>query len=559
MVGAAQSTNYQNSIFASIRLQNASKKITPIIKNATHFADTLPLAPCDDAIKYERATVASINSGIYWDVTGNAGLSSANFIGTTDAQPFIIKTANVQALKITGDGKRSINAQNAVSTGLISTAFNQATASGDYSFATGYLSNASGIGAVALGSSTASNTYSTAFGNSNASGSMAASFNQGQAVGGLSLAAGQSRALGDYSTALGVSGTDAPYSLASGVGVKTKGFGGTVVGTYNDTSTFENLNFSTSNTAFAVGIGAANTTRANALTVKFNGKVGIGTTMPDATLHVAGSLKIADGTQANGKIFTSDANGIGSWKLYTIQTYKPGVETEIYAESPGNINSYGFTKKSNAVNSQWWDGVILTSLHDTAFMLGGWKTGPVVRDSIFYSTNNFTTVSFYGKIPFACHTFTFIKSPDGYYYILGGDAFSAGTDRTSVYRSSNLRNWELRTANYGGGVRILSGGFADEYGNLYWGGGQASQNSQGLNDIWKSTDGGLNWTQVATNINIGGDTIIGKNITNQMKYFNGRVYVVGGGIYDNNTPAKFTYTKKVYSSAVDNLNLWKEE
>jgi Head domain of trimeric autotransporter adhesin len=166
MVGAAQSKNSQTSIFTFTHsMQNAGKKITPIIKNATHLADTLPLVPCDDAIKYERATVASINSGIYWDVTGNAGLSSANFIGTTDAQPFIIKTANVQALKITGDGKRSINAQNAVSTGLISTAFNQATASGDYSFATGYLSNASGIGAVALGSSTASNTYATAFGN----------------------------------------------------------------------------------------------------------------------------------------------------------------------------------------------------------------------------------------------------------------------------------------------------------------------------------------------------------------------------------------------------------
>ncbi len=44
------------------------------------------------------------------------------------------------------------------------------------------------------------------------------------------------------------------------------------------------------------------------------GNVGIGTTTPDAKLHVAGSLKVVDGTQGAGKVLTSDANGLASWQ-----------------------------------------------------------------------------------------------------------------------------------------------------------------------------------------------------------------------------------------------------
>jgi len=45
-----------------------------------------------------------------------------------------------------------------------------------------------------------------------------------------------------------------------------------------------------------------------------NGKVGIGgTTSPDTALHIAGQVKIADGTQGSGKILTSDIDGVASW------------------------------------------------------------------------------------------------------------------------------------------------------------------------------------------------------------------------------------------------------
>ena len=47
--------------------------------------------------------------------------------------------------------------------------------------------------------------------------------------------------------------------------------------------------------------------------IKNNGNVGIGNNNPTAKLDVAGTIKIADGTQGAGKVLTSDANGLANW------------------------------------------------------------------------------------------------------------------------------------------------------------------------------------------------------------------------------------------------------
>jgi len=50
------------------------------------------------------------------------------------------------------------------------------------------------------------------------------------------------------------------------------------------------------------------------MVIEGTGDVGIGTTNPEEKLHVAGSLKIVDGTQGEGKVLTSDANGLANWQ-----------------------------------------------------------------------------------------------------------------------------------------------------------------------------------------------------------------------------------------------------
>jgi len=47
--------------------------------------------------------------------------------------------------------------------------------------------------------------------------------------------------------------------------------------------------------------------------VRKDGHVGLGTNTPGARLEVAGSFKLTDGSQGDGKVLTSDANGLASW------------------------------------------------------------------------------------------------------------------------------------------------------------------------------------------------------------------------------------------------------
>lgn len=56
----------------------------------------------------------------------------------------------------------------------------------------------------------------------------------------------------------------------------------------------------------------------NDFIVTATGNTGIGTTSPTAKLHLnnptQGAIRITDGSQADGRILTSDANGLGTWK-----------------------------------------------------------------------------------------------------------------------------------------------------------------------------------------------------------------------------------------------------
>lgn len=80
--------------------------------------------------------------------------------------------------------------------------------------------------------------------------------------------------------------------------------------------------------------------------------VGIGVTNPGAKLDVGGNIKIADGTQAAGKILTSDNTGLASWqtrkKPRVIRVVDPNtgcgvIHTPIYNHSFILADSAGYT------------------------------------------------------------------------------------------------------------------------------------------------------------------------------------------------------------------------
>ncbi len=54
------------------------------------------------------------------------------------------------------------------------------------------------------------------------------------------------------------------------------------------------------------------------MTIKANGAVGVNTQDPQETLHIDGSVRIEDGSEATGKVLTSDANGTGTWEYPSI-------------------------------------------------------------------------------------------------------------------------------------------------------------------------------------------------------------------------------------------------
>ncbi len=88
------------------------------------------------------------------------------------------------------------------------------------------------------------------------------------------------------------------------------------------TTTTSTLTYKTTTAAGAAGADhifqVGNNGATEAMRILNNGNVGIGTNNPGATLHISGAsgttLKIVDTNQGNGKVLTSDANGVATWQ-----------------------------------------------------------------------------------------------------------------------------------------------------------------------------------------------------------------------------------------------------
>ncbi len=152
----------------------------------------------------------------------------------------------------------------------------QSIASGDYSIAIEH-ATASGEGAIALGlGCVASGDYSTTIGLDNkATNFYSHAWGYSNTANGL-----YSMALGGYTSASGV------FSMATGYSLKSKSFGGSVTGLFNDTTNAANsASVNSLNRVFQVGNGTSDIARSNALTILQNGNIGIGELNPSVPLN----------------------------------------------------------------------------------------------------------------------------------------------------------------------------------------------------------------------------------------------------------------------------------
>ncbi|HMU72784.1 MAG TPA: hypothetical protein PKD93_08585, partial [Ferruginibacter sp.] len=163
-------------------------------------------------------------------------------------------------------GYASTTQWDAANIGLYSFATgSSAVASGLYSVAMGNDNQATGIGSIAMGSGArCTDDYTIGMGY------------KPIASGVISVS------LGDLSSALG------DKSVAIGSSLKSKSYGGMVVGIFNDSANAASgTSINLLNRIFQVGNGLSDASRNNAMTVLQNGNTGIGTVSPSARLHVS--------------------------------------------------------------------------------------------------------------------------------------------------------------------------------------------------------------------------------------------------------------------------------
>ncbi len=170
-------------------------------------------------------------------------------------------------------------------------------ATGTYSLVIGQGSDASGESSIAIGNScNATATNAMAIGHlTNATNSNAFAFGTATRANGIS------------STAGGRSGA-ARGMVATSIGENTiaNGFGSFVIGHFNDSLVAPQTASVSTTPLFIVGNGSSATARSNAMMVRKDGYVGIGTNVPNNLLDVNGAIGTAIITTATDLVLTDD-------------------------------------------------------------------------------------------------------------------------------------------------------------------------------------------------------------------------------------------------------------
>ncbi len=298
------------------------------------YDSTLKTFYFHDGINWQQINADSNNlwrkngTNIYNSNAGNVGIGISSPKSLLNVRGgAVLFDSTIGSTPMSGAGTRMmwIPAKGAFRAGMVTGALWDDATIGPYSFASGVDNQASGYYSTALGyNTTAMGSFSTALGQycwARSQGSVVYGF-WNFTDGNNSIAGGSScQTIGNNSAALGEWATSkANGSFAFGSVVISKSPSGTVVGAFNDTTSAANLTlFDPLNRIFEIGNGTSITNYSNAMTVLFNGNVGIGTTTPAFMLTVKKDINLDNGdanagTTTNALKFGGNGTGeaIGS-------------------------------------------------------------------------------------------------------------------------------------------------------------------------------------------------------------------------------------------------------
>ena len=228
---------------------------------------------------------------------------------------------------------------------------------GQYSFAAGYNPKAKGLASIAFGySAFALGHYSTAMGDStNATGLISTVIgNRNTAAGHSSFATGNYTRTNGHSSLTSGIGTIANgwHSLASGHYTIANGYASCVIGLNNDTIVASQMTYSATTPLFIIGNGNTPGSRKNAMVVRKDGRVGIGTSIPAARLHVQDSSVLFAGLYNSSSPADPPASGAGTRMMWYPDkaAFRAGHVTSSQWDK-SNVGLFSFSAGYNTVAS----------------------------------------------------------------------------------------------------------------------------------------------------------------------------------------------------------------
>jgi hypothetical protein len=253
---------------------------------------------------------------------------------------------------------------------------------GNYSIAGGLNTKAKGNYSVAFGvESEASGHYATAFGSLT------------QARGNASLATGNENVSnGNSSTTMGYGNTsNGKYSTVMGERNIGNGYGSLVVGRLNEPIVSSQNSINATTPLFIIGNGISDGNRKNAMVARNDGRIGIGTNIPAARLHVADSSVVFTGpTTLPASPAPPPIQGEGTRMMWYPEkaAFRVGKVTNNYWDK----DSIGFLSFANGYNTKA-KGSYSTAMGYNNHAIGNYSTA---MGSYTYANGNYSIAMGWG-------------------------------------------------------------------------------------------------------------------------------------------------------------------